>query len=260
MEKCVGIHTSLNLYERASGQLINFEKFLLSFSPNTNERVKDTIKTMFIVPVVQGHEVYLGFPVFSIRNKKLQFRYLVERVAKRLQEIERACANFWWDVDDGKNRMHWKSWKVVCKPKCMGGMGFSHLETFNKALLAIQIWCVIHFTARWLPVFSKQDIINIKISCMPHLEVILLTFEDQYCGVAPCWKKVYIGTWEMGNKLSFSRTNGYLVGEYSGNYEKVSSLVLNEQIVLDSFPPHVAAKILDIPISPSNHEDFIYWA
>lgn len=155
--------------------MINYEKSSLSFSPNTTESTTFLIKTMLSIPIVQGHEVYLGLPTFSARNKKLQFRYLIEKVVKRLQgwgnksfsaggkqtllksviqarpsyamtcfripisvchAIQRECANFWWGIEDGKRKMHWKKWEDLCKPKCMGGLGFRQLISFNNALLA----------------------------------------------------------------------------------------------------------------------------
>lgn len=41
--------------------------------------------------------------------------------------------------------MHLLSWKKMCKPKCMGGMGFKDLAVFNDALLGRQVWCLLHY-------------------------------------------------------------------------------------------------------------------
>ncbi|XP_073119812.1 uncharacterized protein [Henckelia pumila] len=38
------------------------------------------------------------------------------------EEIERECANFWWDMDNGKKQMHWKRWKYLCLSKQKGGI------------------------------------------------------------------------------------------------------------------------------------------
>ncbi|XP_073133772.1 uncharacterized protein [Henckelia pumila] len=79
----------LGSYERASGEVINFEKSDLSFTPNTKLDVFERIRAALTIPVVQGHEVYLGLPTFSLRSKKFQFWYLVERVSRRIKGWER---------------------------------------------------------------------------------------------------------------------------------------------------------------------------
>lgn len=85
LEDCAGVRHCLNLYEKASGQLINHENSGLSFRPNSSADMIDAIKTMLSIPVVHEHELYLGLPVCSMRNKKLKFLNLTERVSKRLQ-------------------------------------------------------------------------------------------------------------------------------------------------------------------------------
>ncbi|XP_073285260.1 uncharacterized protein [Primulina huaijiensis] len=82
VEGCVGIRNFLSLCDRASRQLVNFEKSSLSFSINMEVGIAKPNKSILSILIAQGHEVYLGLPNFSARNKKLQFRYLVEKVVK----------------------------------------------------------------------------------------------------------------------------------------------------------------------------------
>ncbi|XP_073291141.1 uncharacterized mitochondrial protein AtMg00310-like [Primulina huaijiensis] len=76
-------------------------------------------------------------------------------------------------MDNGRKRMHWKTWKALCKPKCLGGMGFRELESFNKALLAKQIWRImIHpesLVARVLKAryFKHKDILEANLGNNP---------------------------------------------------------------------------------------------
>lgn len=53
------------------------------------------------------------------------------------------CARFWWGGNETERKVHWKDWKTLTKPKAEGRMGFRDLVTFNKTLLAKQIWQII---------------------------------------------------------------------------------------------------------------------
>lgn len=54
------VRNHLELYEKASGQMVNFDKFVITFSPNTNNNMKLALGTYFSIPVVNCHQQYLG--------------------------------------------------------------------------------------------------------------------------------------------------------------------------------------------------------
>ncbi|KAL5554253.1 hypothetical protein UlMin_041654 [Ulmus minor] len=79
------LKSCLTSYVKASRQLINFDKSALSFSPNTRRNDKTTICLVFGVNQVQSHTLYLGLPTFSMKNKRIQFGYIRDRVIRKLQ-------------------------------------------------------------------------------------------------------------------------------------------------------------------------------
>lgn len=55
-------------------------------------------------------------------------------------EIGSLIRKFLWKQKGEQQKIRWKKWEVLCKPKSEGGMGFKDLVKFDEAMLVRQVW------------------------------------------------------------------------------------------------------------------------
>ncbi|KAL5734300.1 hypothetical protein ACOSP7_032161 [Xanthoceras sorbifolium] len=87
LSDCEAIKTLLLVYSQALGQLVNFDKSTISFSPQVSHLVRILLLGVLGVSVVECYTKYLDFPSFSGRGRSGLFSDIKDRVWHRLK---------WW--------------------------------------------------------------------------------------------------------------------------------------------------------------------
>uniref|UniRef100_A0A803PUS7 Reverse transcriptase domain-containing protein n=1 Tax=Cannabis sativa TaxID=3483 RepID=A0A803PUS7_CANSA len=85
----------LLLYEAASSQKINFEKSVITFSPNVQSADQDGVLHVLGLTSIATHDLHLGLPMVVGRNEK--------------QTFEGICEKFDDGVVDSSQVIHWRN-------------------------------------------------------------------------------------------------------------------------------------------------------
>lgn len=84
-KECLVLENSLNLYERASGQAINFSESGLFFSADVSDDTQAEIRNIMGVTNQLNISKYLGLPSLISKSKVEIFKYIRDRLWNRLQ-------------------------------------------------------------------------------------------------------------------------------------------------------------------------------
>ncbi|KAL9677306.1 hypothetical protein QQ045_005534 [Rhodiola kirilowii] len=185
----------LILYEKVSGQQVNYQKSEIAGSYNIYSNMLCFVGEYLGMKTVAKHSKYLGLPLFMGQSKVEVFKWLEEKMAKQVQDwkaillssagketLIKACLQalplyamncftepktlcdkflslamrFWWGSNLKDKGIHWVSRECMLKEKEKGGMSFRCFEAMNIAMLMKQLWRFIKYPEQLMSRVYKE--------------------------------------------------------------------------------------------------------
>lgn len=110
-----------------------------------------------------GREILIKTVAQAVPTYTMSIFNIPKQICEDMNSI---LAWYWWGQLRGEQRVHWMSWKRLCNPKKLGGIGFRDLHAFNLALLAKQAGSLVQkkdslfyriYKARYFPTTTFLD-------------------------------------------------------------------------------------------------------
>jgi hypothetical protein len=181
--------------------------------------------------------------------------------------------DFWWGIEEGKKKMHWRSWEWLSTPKSLGGMGFRELNLFNQAMLGRQCWRLItdpsSLCAR---VLKGRYFPNCEVWEAKQPRAASFTWRSICFGMKLVLKGV---RWNVGDGSRIKLMTDYWIPNFApGSFTLLAPIpegatvdfllqddhgAWDVDVVRAVFEEDVANQVLQIPISRRVGEDFMSW-
>lgn len=172
-QACTNLKWMIDRFCLISGQVVNLQKSLIKFSPNTPLEKQQEYKGILRMDSQSSLGTYLGTPIDIQGSKVRHFTPLLDKVSGNISQWRHRtlsqsvkliiinsilipsilhhlvvfsipcyivnkldgllCRFFWTNSENGG--LHWKKRALLHLPKGMGGLGLRSTSTFNKVLL-----------------------------------------------------------------------------------------------------------------------------
>ena len=177
---CRAVNLVISRFCNISGQLLNFHKSFVKFSPNSPKTMQQQYKSILGVDARLSLGTYLDIPIDLEGSKVEHFTPLLDTITTRITQwnhssisqsakviiinsiligalmhhlavfkipstimnkLESILAVFFWKDNQGKG-IHWKKRELIQQPRAQGGLGIRNIGALNQALLMKKAWHV----------------------------------------------------------------------------------------------------------------------
>jgi hypothetical protein len=187
--------------------------------------------------------------------------------------MRKTIANHWWGMENGKRKLHWRSWEWLSTPKALGGMGFRDLPLFNQAMLGRQCWrlltnqtslCARVLKARYYPDCDFWDAPKPRSSSYTWRNIqfgMKLLKKGIRWGIDDGKKtRILSDNWIPGSPSQTVRTLVPLDDDLTVDFLfQEGSRSWDADQIRSLFPDNICSNILQVPISRHGNDDFASW-
>ncbi|XP_074290550.1 uncharacterized protein LOC141617266 [Silene latifolia] len=259
-------------FEVASGQMVNFNKSFIKFSPNSPADFREHLTSILKMNHVPAFGTYLGVPIDFPRKRSVMFLPYIDKLITRIAS-DALLAFFWWRNDWNKQSIHWVSQGVLQAPKEYGGLGLKNSHLLSQALLLKNFWRIhsqpTALVARYMvPKYGRDLPIPLAKSAVSQPSYIWSGICKAVCAAKNgiCWK---IGNGKLVDIWSSRWINGALPSvsapaQARDSVPSLSDFLLesgdwNPAMVFRYFTSTCAKEIIALEPPATNFDDFLYW-